>query len=192
MAPSKVIYSSFPALSSWPRIPLPNRLRASTGAETSCQFSVLICPKTAGIGAQTALKLIQKHGNLSTVLDNLDSTKYPLPEPFPYDTAQQLFAGELRAVLHDLSLCPPRVRSAALFWRSEQNVRCPYCKHNWQGSERADRQWALQSYTCNLYKCEVVLPSSILKKQGQHPIFERLIPLFVPLRPCAFEGPETK
>ncbi len=48
----------------------------------------------AGIGAQTALKLIQKHGNLSTVLENLDSAKYPLPEPFPYETAQGLFAGD--------------------------------------------------------------------------------------------------
>lgn len=28
------------------------------------------------------------------MLENLDSVKYPLPEPFPYDTAQQLFAGE--------------------------------------------------------------------------------------------------
>lgn len=33
------------------------------------------------------------------MLENLDSVKYPLPEPFPYDTAQQLFAGEQRIAL---------------------------------------------------------------------------------------------
>ena len=47
-----------------------------------------------GIGALTALKLIQKHGSLKEIIANLDSTKYPLPDPFPYETAQGLFKGE--------------------------------------------------------------------------------------------------
>ena len=49
---------------------------------------------SAGIGALTALKLIQKHGNLAAVLETLDKTKYPLPDPFPYEIAQELFKGE--------------------------------------------------------------------------------------------------
>ena len=48
---------------------------------------------TSGIGAQTALKLILKHGSLKGVLDNLDKAKYPTPDPFPYEEAQRLFKG---------------------------------------------------------------------------------------------------
>jgi len=44
-----------------------------------------------GIGPITALKLIQEHGNIETILEHLDLKKYPLPEPFPYQEARQLF-----------------------------------------------------------------------------------------------------
>jgi flap endonuclease-1 len=47
----------------------------------------------AGIGALTALKLIQKHGSLASVLESLDKTKYQIPEPFPYEIAKGLFKG---------------------------------------------------------------------------------------------------
>ena len=51
------------------------------------------CQSLAGIGANTALKLVQKHGSLKAIIENLDTTKYPLPDPFPYETAQGLFRG---------------------------------------------------------------------------------------------------
>lgn len=37
-----------------------------------------------GVGPVKALTLIQKHGNIEGVLEHLDLTKYPLPEPFPF------------------------------------------------------------------------------------------------------------
>lgn len=44
-----------------------------------------------GIGPVTALKLIQQHKTIEGVLKNLDLKKYPLPEPFPFEEARQLF-----------------------------------------------------------------------------------------------------
>ena len=44
-----------------------------------------------GIGPVTALKLIQEHGNIEGVLKNIDLKKHPLPEPFPFEEARQLF-----------------------------------------------------------------------------------------------------
>ena len=44
-----------------------------------------------GIGPVKALKMIQEHKNIEGVLKNLDTTKYPLPEPFPFEEARQLF-----------------------------------------------------------------------------------------------------
>ncbi len=52
-------------------------------------------PAPAGIGALTALKQIQKLGSLEAVLESLDKTKYPIPEPFPYEIAKGLFKGDL-------------------------------------------------------------------------------------------------
>ena len=46
-----------------------------------------------GIGPTRALTLVQKHGCLEKVLDSLDSSKYPIPDPFPYHEARRLFQG---------------------------------------------------------------------------------------------------
>lgn len=42
-----------------------------------------------GVGPVKALTLIQKHGDIEGVLENLDLTKYPLPEPFPFKVGGQ-------------------------------------------------------------------------------------------------------
>lgn len=44
-----------------------------------------------GIGPVTALKLVQTHGNIETILKHIDTTKYALPEPFPFEEARSLF-----------------------------------------------------------------------------------------------------
>jgi flap endonuclease-1 len=44
-----------------------------------------------GIGPVTALKLIREHGNIEGILEKLDKTKYPLPEPYPFEEARALF-----------------------------------------------------------------------------------------------------
>ena len=44
-----------------------------------------------GIGPIKALKLIQDHGTIEGVLKVLDTAKYPLPEPFPFEEARALF-----------------------------------------------------------------------------------------------------
>ncbi|KAK9823030.1 hypothetical protein WJX81_001004 [Elliptochloris bilobata] len=44
-----------------------------------------------GIGGMRALTLIQKHGSLEKVLANLDSGKYDVPDPFPYEEARRMF-----------------------------------------------------------------------------------------------------
>ena len=48
-----------------------------------------------GVGQKRALELVQKHGSLEKVMENLDSKKYGIPEPFPYQEARQLFKGAL-------------------------------------------------------------------------------------------------
>jgi flap endonuclease-1 len=47
--------------------------------------------KIGGIGPVRALSLIQKHGSIEKVLENLDPSKYKIPEPFPYEEARRLF-----------------------------------------------------------------------------------------------------
>ena len=44
-----------------------------------------------GIGPKRAVDLIRKHKNIETIIENLDTGKYPLPEPFPYKEARELF-----------------------------------------------------------------------------------------------------
>ena len=63
-----------------------------TSRKHACRVQVSNCAP-AGIGALTALKQIQKLGSLEAVLDSLDKTKYPIPEPFPYEVAKGLFKG---------------------------------------------------------------------------------------------------
>lgn len=40
-----------------------------------------------------ALKDISKYGSLEKMLEELDTGKFPLPDPFPFDEARQLFRG---------------------------------------------------------------------------------------------------
>lgn len=49
------------------------------------------CGNIRGIGPVRALQLIQKHKTIENVLENLDSAKYPLPEPYPYKEAREFF-----------------------------------------------------------------------------------------------------
>ncbi|OLL22218.1 Flap endonuclease 1 [Neolecta irregularis DAH-3] len=49
------------------------------------------CEPIKGIGPTTALKLIREHKTLEKVLENMDKSKYPLPEPWPYQDARELF-----------------------------------------------------------------------------------------------------
>lgn len=49
------------------------------------------CDTIKGIGAQTALKLIRQHGNLESVLENLNKDRYQIPDSWPYKEARQLF-----------------------------------------------------------------------------------------------------
>jgi len=44
-----------------------------------------------GIGPVKALKLIQDYGCIEEALKKIDTTKYPLPEPFPFEEARKLF-----------------------------------------------------------------------------------------------------
>eukprot|EP00873_Tetraselmis_striata_P029325 jgi/Tetstr1/449589/TSEL_036676.t1 len=44
-----------------------------------------------GIGPVRALKDISKYGSLEKMLEELDTGKFPLPDPFPFDEARQLF-----------------------------------------------------------------------------------------------------
>uniref|UniRef100_A0A915K2N7 Flap endonuclease 1 n=1 Tax=Romanomermis culicivorax TaxID=13658 RepID=A0A915K2N7_ROMCU len=49
------------------------------------------CPSIRGIGPKKALELIQKHRSLEKILENLDKTKYPVPEHWPYQQCRKLF-----------------------------------------------------------------------------------------------------
>lgn len=50
------------------------------------------CDSIRGIGAKTALKLIQKYHNIETILKNIDKTKYVVPEPFLYKESRLQFS----------------------------------------------------------------------------------------------------
>jgi flap endonuclease-1 len=49
------------------------------------------CDSIRGIGPHRALNLIKQHGNIETILENLDKEKYPLPPNFNYVGARELF-----------------------------------------------------------------------------------------------------
>mmetsp|Transcript_37708 Transcript_37708/g.83993 ORF Transcript_37708/g.83993 Transcript_37708/m.83993 type:complete len:395 (+) Transcript_37708:131-1315(+) len=44
-----------------------------------------------GIGPVKALQLVKKHGSIEAILEQLDTAKYPLPEPFPFKEAREFF-----------------------------------------------------------------------------------------------------
>eukprot|EP01134_Creolimax_fragrantissima_P006520 CFRG6520T1 len=49
------------------------------------------CNTIKGIGPKRALELIKKHKNIETVLENIDSKKYPIEEGWPYKAAREFF-----------------------------------------------------------------------------------------------------
>eukprot|EP01026_Neomeris_dumetosa_P043434 TRINITY_DN3641_c0_g1_i7.p1 TRINITY_DN3641_c0_g1~~TRINITY_DN3641_c0_g1_i7.p1 ORF type:complete len:384 (+),score=56.60 TRINITY_DN3641_c0_g1_i7:51-1202(+) len=49
------------------------------------------CGTIRGIGPIRALQLIQKQKSIEAILDSLDRSKYPVPDPFPYKEARELF-----------------------------------------------------------------------------------------------------
>lgn len=51
------------------------------------------CGRIPGIGPVRALELVRQQGGMEGVLAKLDRTKYPLPEPYPYEEARRLFKG---------------------------------------------------------------------------------------------------
>jgi len=47
--------------------------------------------KIKGIGPKKAIELVKKYGNIECIIENLDTTKYPLPVHWPYQEARRLF-----------------------------------------------------------------------------------------------------
>ncbi len=55
----------------------------------------MLCGCVTDIGGVRALQLIQKHGDLEAVMAQLDTARYGIPDPFPYQEARILFKGTL-------------------------------------------------------------------------------------------------
>ncbi|CAB3408030.1 unnamed protein product [Caenorhabditis bovis] len=49
------------------------------------------CGTIRGIGPKKAVELIKQHHDIETILENIDQTKYPPPENWPYKRARELF-----------------------------------------------------------------------------------------------------
>ncbi|KAK9766278.1 Elongation of fatty acids protein 2, variant 2 [Basidiobolus ranarum] len=49
------------------------------------------CDSIKGIGPHRAVNLIKQHKDIETIIKNLDSKKYPIPEDWPYEAARVLF-----------------------------------------------------------------------------------------------------
>lgn len=44
-----------------------------------------------GVGPKRAIELIKKHRSLEKIIENIDTTKYPIPEDWNYKDARLLF-----------------------------------------------------------------------------------------------------
>jgi len=49
------------------------------------------CDSIRGIGPKRALELMQTHRSIEKILENIDTEKYKVPEPWPYKDARELF-----------------------------------------------------------------------------------------------------
>ena len=49
------------------------------------------CDGIKGIGPMRAVTLIQQHGSIDAIIDNIDKDRYPIPEDWPYQSVRQLF-----------------------------------------------------------------------------------------------------
>ncbi|KAK9147172.1 hypothetical protein Sjap_007075 [Stephania japonica] len=56
------------------------------------------CDSICGIGGQTALKLIRRHGSIENILENLKKERFQIPENWPYQEARRLFKEPFVAV----------------------------------------------------------------------------------------------
>lgn len=52
-----------------------------------CDYS----DKIKGIGPVRALEYIKKYHNIETILKNIDTAKYVIPDPFPYEAIRAYF-----------------------------------------------------------------------------------------------------
>ncbi|KAH7300282.1 hypothetical protein KP509_24G054200 [Ceratopteris richardii] len=59
------------------------------------------CDTIKGIGPQTALKLVRKHGNLEDVLENINRERYQVADCWPFQEARMLFKDPLVNVLEN-------------------------------------------------------------------------------------------
>ena len=59
------------------------------------------CDPIKGIGPKTALNLIREHKTIEKVLESIDIEKHPLPDPYPFQDARDLF---LKAEVSDPEL----------------------------------------------------------------------------------------
>lgn len=49
------------------------------------------CDSIRGIGPKRAVELIKQHRNIETILEHLDTEKYPIPADWPFKEARELF-----------------------------------------------------------------------------------------------------
>ncbi|GLI59540.1 hypothetical protein VaNZ11_001434 [Volvox africanus] len=49
------------------------------------------CGTIRGVGAVRALQLIKKHGSIDAILEELDKTKFPVPDLFPHKESHEFF-----------------------------------------------------------------------------------------------------
>lgn len=49
------------------------------------------CDSIKGIGPTRAVALIRQHGNIETILENIDTERYPIPAAWPFKEARDLF-----------------------------------------------------------------------------------------------------
>lgn len=66
------------------------------------------CESIKGIGPKKAISLIQQYSNIETILENIDQTKYKVPEDWPYKKARELFKSpEVDSSITDLKWSKP-------------------------------------------------------------------------------------
>lgn len=76
------------------------------------------CDSIRGIGPKKAFDFIQKHGSIEEAIKHIDKAKYPLPDPWPFAEARELFVNPLVADSEAIDVrgdarSPPRLRSRA-------------------------------------------------------------------------------
>mmetsp|Transcript_18908 Transcript_18908/g.52742 ORF Transcript_18908/g.52742 Transcript_18908/m.52742 type:complete len:388 (-) Transcript_18908:992-2155(-) len=80
-----------------------------------------------GIGPVKALNTIKREGSIEALIKSLDTNKYPLPDPFPFEEARRLFKepNVLKAAdLNDgkpFKLSPPDIEGVVEFLVKEKN-----------------------------------------------------------------------